>query len=621
MRLPDFRRRLPLLLLTLLLPLWSPAATVPVSVGADTARLTLNGRLDWWPAAAPSATLDQARAADAAFVPAPARAAFGWRPEPLWFRVSLANASPAARSLVLEIAFANLDEVDLYVVRGGVPAAHWQTGLARDAGARALSSPHFVFPVPLAAGETATLYLRVASSTVLNVPLTLYDERAYVERVGDTRGWQGLFYGLVLGTLLCAAFLWRTTGDPTFRHYTLAVLLAVAYFLGMDGYPAVWWPSVAALQPPLMLAGATLSVTFTLYFARAFLDAGRRVPHVDRWLLHVARAAAVAAVLVFLVPPFAAMLLSMLFSIAMAAVMLAAGVAALRTGFLPARLLLLAMGVHIVSISLLSFSALAEIPRLFEFADNLHRAGFIFLLVCLTIALGHRIRARDEDRRRAEESVLKADAENRARNEFLSRMSHELRTPMTGVLGMAELLDHTDLDGRQRRYLATLRYSGELLLNLINDVLDHARIESGRLQVRSEAFDLLRLVDDCRMLFEQRPRDDGAVLRTDIGNGASRIVVGDGPRIRQVLVGVLMRAFRYAAGTAVDLRVHALDTPGWLRLEVACAGSAAADGPGGGEALATARRLCEMMGGSLTVQAAPGAGTLYRVDLPLSAAA
>lgn len=616
---PAFTRCLLLLASLLVSPAW--AASVPVAVEATTTQLALDGRLDWWPEAPPAAALDVARAADAAFVPAPARAAFGWHPEPMWFRVALANEASHPRELVLEVAFANLAEVDLHVVRADAAVTSWRTGTARGEEPRALRSPRYAFPLRLAAGETATLYLRVVSHTALNVPLALYDGQAYADHVGITRGWQGLFYGIIVGILMCAAFLWRTTGDRTFPHFLAATLVALVFFLGLDGYPAYWFPAQAAWQTKLMFFGASFSAAFSLSFARAFFraEAAQKALRSDPWLRRLAWFIGVSALSILFLPPVVGMGLAMFSSLAMAICLLVTAIEALRLGFLPARLLLLAMSVHIVTVGLLSFSAVAEVPGLFGFADTFHRVGFLFLLTCLTVAMGQRIRAHDEDRRRAGAIVLQAEADARARSEFQSKMSHELRTPMTGVLGMAELLEHTDLDSRQRRYLSTLRYSGEILLNLINDMLDHARLESGRLRLRREAFDLLRLVDECRMLFEQQPRDDGSVLRMDLGIGASRVVVGDGPRVRQVLVNLLMRAFRATGGQPVELRVQPMSAPGWLRFEVEC-GGATGDAAAADDALATSRRLCAMMGGELFIQAVPGAGTLYRLDLPLYAA-
>src|SRR5690606_3815369 len=141
----------------------------------------------------------------------------------------------------------------------------------------------------------------------------------------------------------------------------------------------------------------------------------------------------------------------------------------------------------------------------------------------------------------------------------------------------AELLEQTSLDTQQRRYLATLRYSGEMMLNLVSDLLDHARIAAGRLQVRRAAFDLLRLVDECRTSFSQQPQRPGVTLRIDTG-ASPRVVVGDPQRIRQVLVNLLANAFKFTDQGSVTLRVAPMPQAGWLRFEVEDTGSGIAEG-------------------------------------------
>lgn len=597
--------------------------------------LALNDHLRWWPDAPASAGLAEARANAAAFVPAPSGPGYGLQRERAWFRIDLLNAGES-RELLLEVAFTKIDVLDVWLVHADGRVDAWQTGEARPRADRPLPLPRYLFPLSMAAGEPLTLFVRAETSAVMNLPFSIHDERSYLARESNLRAWLGIFYGLVLGVIAYNAFLFRTTRDPAFLNYSIASILALGYFASIDGYVALWladWPLLA--QRLLFLCG-TFSVTFTLLFARGFLDLPSRAPRLDRVSLAVALGAALGTVLIPFVPALVALFFTIVFSLAMAVLMAVAGVLSLRQGFRPARWFVFAIVVHLVALSLVTVGALGIVPWLFAQADTVHRIGFVLNLVCFTLALGERIALVEQERRLAEERAAQAGLVLRARNDFLSRMSHELRTPMTGVLGMAELLDRTDLGSTQRRYLATLRYSGEMLLNLINDILDHARLEAGRLQLHNAAFDLLRLLDDCRLLFEQQPRGDGVTLRTDLAAGVPRVVFGDAQRVRQLLVNLLAVAYRRSTRGAIVLHVRPLDAAsGWLRFEVEDGGprldaaamarlfDPAAPAAEAGMGLAIARRLCEAMGGRMGVNAATvgtGDGIVLWFELPLHAA-
>ncbi len=142
------------------------------------------------------------------------------------------------------------------------------------------------------------------------------------------------------------------------------------------------------------------------------------------------------------------------------------------------------------------------------------------MAVMLALALAQHIQVLSSDRRnahhaaliaklRAKESELKADLaeqDNRAKTSFLATMSHEIRTPMNGILGMAELLRGTALDEQQSYYIATLKRSGEALMNILNDVLDYSKAEAGRMELEIVTVDLLELLDDVNVLYREHFR-------------------------------------------------------------------------------------------------------------------
>lgn len=569
---------------------------------------------------------------------------FGYGEEEIWMELNLRNLEANARDIIISLDMPNLESVEFYSASHN--AALYNTASYNNASYNNSSGPiqhhtrlNFPTPsaqIPLAAHGTTQTLIRVQSRSLRTFSMAAQDRNTFYGSQSVRLATAGLNVGtLLLATVLMLIVYYRLR-DPLYVLISLLCLSLGLFIAFNEGFPPLVALVPAGTRTTLEMLMFVAYMAFECHFTRLFLDLKTTHPRLHRtmgWGTYT-------CLFLILFLPFQQIALfnqiSLMLAFVLVPIQLTATLIRWNENYAPIRWMLLSRGMIVIVCIVFLISTVTRLPLASTFFNEclwLLTLEALFLLP----ALLDRQRLHLQQQQSKSHRVAVAEAETRAKNEFLTQLSHEIRTPMNGILGMTELLEETPLSPTQLDYVKTIASSGNNLLSIIDDILDYSKIEAGKMALDVSIFDLATMLNECLEMFKLRAEEKSLELVSLINSDVPAQVKGDPVRIRQVVANLVSNAIKFtehgdvlitlskdSALSARHIRFEVRDTGAGIpkeKLKQLLEGQDQEDKSGAGLGLAIAQQLVKMMGGQLGGSSQPGRGSSFWFSIPLEAVA
>lgn len=523
-------------------------------------------------------TFDDVRSApwDAKFRPATGVHSFnqGISSSVFWVRLTFAasntpseifaqDGTPIPSRLLLEIPYAPLDQLVFMQQTPEGELITFKAGDTQPFNARPIKHYTPVFPIKRFAKQSSDIYLRVTSSGTLRIPLTLWDEKTFIENSRIHLLAFGLYFGIMLLMVLYNLLFFVWLRDINFLNYIAYIgclgIFQAAYF-GL-GFQYFWQPYPWFNQYAVILMMLLVDLFATL-FARHALNLKKSMPRVDRLMkgLQLFFLVALAASLIL---PYSLMLYTgTIASIVQAMALLVISTVNAYRGQRSAKLFLFAWTAFLAGTVVLGGVTLGIFPAT-PLTSNAILFGSTIEVILLSIMLADRVHTTEKDRTRTEKKAkIALQAVNRAlldsnrvKDEFLATISHEMRTPMNGVINCLLQARHENNLQVLVNFIDNAEDAAQHLMNLIESVLSYTELQSHEFRINIETFSLPKLLEPISDMYERTAKQKGIRFQIKVNPDVPASLLGDRRRLQQILTNLADNAVKFTSQGAVNIAV------------------------------------------------------------------
>jgi two-component system, sensor histidine kinase LadS len=401
-----------------------------VSLAPDSGRLQLGPHVQYLEDREGSLTIDQVQQPSAIWLDSEQEVlSFGYSPSAYWIRAAFTQVGDRTRPYILEVAYPVLDQLEVHVFEEMTEVAHFRMGDQWPYHQRPVANPNFLIPLVVQPGITTTFYLRILSTSAVQIPLTLHQDLSLVETAYHRGMMQALFYGAMLVMAIYNLLIFFSIRDINYLYYVLVVVSVSTLLGGIEGLTFKYlWPDSAWLNDSILIIALSGTVVFSALFFRRFLDIPSTRPLLGRVILMVAILPLFTMAGAFFLPYRPMILITIVLALGAIMVGFWAAIVRWHDGFEAAKYLNLAWSFVLASGVLFAFNKLGVLPRN-GFTENVMQIGTGIQALLLSFALAYRMNYERDLRERAQQESVAAqrallDQQIRAAEE-LDRLVHQ----------------------------------------------------------------------------------------------------------------------------------------------------------------------------------------------------